>query len=127
MKLVCFACKNSAIPSLQDAGVGGMTIIPLPCSGRVGVDHLLRAVREGADAVLVLGCLEGNCRYHIGNLEARKRVMEARDLLRRVGMDEDRVIFRNLAPNHSVRAKRIVDELITMVEKMGDNPLGVHE
>ena len=49
-------------------------IINVPCSGRVDIIHLLRAIEDGADAVFVAGCLEGECHYISGNLKARKRV-----------------------------------------------------
>jgi F420-non-reducing hydrogenase iron-sulfur subunit len=118
-RVVCFACENSAVHLIPEE----VCLITLPCSGRVEVRHVLRAVREGADAVLVLGCLEGNCRYHIGTIEARRRVAEARELLVQIGAG-DRVMFRNLAPNHPARVKRVMEEVNKLIDTVGRNPLG---
>ncbi len=49
-------------------------IIQVPCSGRVDILHLLRAIEDGADGVYVAGCLEGECHFLTGNLKAKKRV-----------------------------------------------------
>jgi len=54
---------------------------PLPCSGRIDVLHLLRAIEAGADKVYVIACPEGSCRYGQGNIRARKRVAYARQLI----------------------------------------------
>ena len=49
-------------------------IIRVPCTGRVDIIHLLKALEDGVDGVYVAGCMEGDCHYVSGNLKARKRV-----------------------------------------------------
>ena len=49
-------------------------IVRVPCTGRVDIIHLLKALESGADGVYVAGCMEGDCHYLTGNLKARKRV-----------------------------------------------------
>ena len=61
-------------------------IILVPCTGKVDVIHLLRAVQKGADGVYCVGCLEGACHYNEGNLRARERVNHVRSLLEEVGL-----------------------------------------
>ena len=56
-------------------------IIQVPCSGRVDILHLLRAIEDGADGVYVAGCIEGECHFMTGNLKARKRVQYVQRLL----------------------------------------------
>ena len=46
----------------------------VPCSGRVEELLMLKAFENGADGVMVVGCLEGDCHYMVGNLRARRRV-----------------------------------------------------
>jgi coenzyme F420-reducing hydrogenase delta subunit len=38
-------------------------IIEVPCTGKVDIMHLLLAFEQGADGVVVVGCLEGECHY----------------------------------------------------------------
>ena len=56
-------------------------VIMMPCTGRVDVIHLLKAIEDGADGVYVAGCLEGDCHYLTGNLKARKRVEAVKKIL----------------------------------------------
>jgi coenzyme F420-reducing hydrogenase delta subunit len=60
---------------------------PLPCSGRIDLLHLLRALESGADMVYLITCPEGSCRYREGNLRAQKRVQYARGLIEEIGLE----------------------------------------
>ena len=51
-------------------------IIQVPCTGRVDIIHLLRAIEDGADGVYVAGCLEGECHFINGNIKTRKKVAD---------------------------------------------------
>lgn len=100
-------------------------IIPVKCLGRVDVLHLLQAFREGADAVFVAGCLEKNCHHLYGNIEARKRVEQAKRILDSLGLNGERVEIFNLASNQGLEFKQSVDIMVERVERLGPNPLGV--
>ena len=56
-------------------------IIRVPCTGKVDVVHLLRAIQKGADGAYCVGCLEGACHYNEGNLRCRERVEHVRMML----------------------------------------------
>jgi coenzyme F420-reducing hydrogenase delta subunit len=99
-------------------------LIEMPCTGRVDTVHVLKAFREGADAVFVAGCLEGNCRYQYGNIEARKRVTSARSLLQAIGLESERLEMFNLASNQEWKFVEIVQEMVSRVERLGPNPIG---
>src|SRR5208283_1421800 len=59
---------------------------PLPCSGRIDVLHLLKALETGAEKVYLITCPEGACRYRQGNVRAGKRLEYARTLIREIEM-----------------------------------------
>jgi coenzyme F420-reducing hydrogenase delta subunit len=80
-----------------------LAVLRLPCAGRVDARLLLRTLREGADRVLVVGCLEGNCQHESGCFEARKRVEQARLILKQMGIDQERVRMVNIASNEDWR------------------------
>ncbi len=65
-------------------------IVKLPCSGRVDVIHMLKALEHGADGVYVAGCLEGDCHYQVGNLRAKKRVAYVKEILDQIGVGSER-------------------------------------
>jgi coenzyme F420-reducing hydrogenase delta subunit len=98
-------------------------IIRVPCSGKVDVLHLLRAIQKGADGVYVVGCLEGTCHYNEGNFRARERVEYMRTLLEEIGMESDRVRMYNLSsgegPTFAAYAKEMTEHILTL----GPSPL----
>ena len=129
MRIIGFVCRDSAMAAEQ-AGTKGkacspaVTLVELPCTGRVDAVHILAAFREGADAVFVAGCLEGNCRYQYGNIGARKRVALSKSILQSVGLEPERVEMFNLASNQEWRFAEIVQEMVSRVERLGPNPIG---
>ena len=78
-------------------------IIKVPCSGRVAIIHMLKALEEGADGVMVAGCLEGDCHYQSGNLRAKKRVIYVKEILEKIGMEPERVAMYNLSAGEGPR------------------------
>jgi F420-non-reducing hydrogenase iron-sulfur subunit len=98
-------------------------IIRVPCSGRVAILHMLKALEEGADGVLVAGCLEGDCHYQSGNLRARKRVTYVREILEKIGMETDRVAMYNLSAGDGPRFAEIAREMTEKVKELGPSPI----
>jgi len=98
-------------------------IIRVPCTGKVDVIHLLRAIQKGADGVYCVGCLEGTCHYNEGNLRCRERVEHVRMILEEVGLEGDRVRMYNLSsgegPTFAAYAKEMTEHIMTL----GPNPL----
>lgn len=60
-QIVAFCCKYCAYAAGDLAGSmrlnypPNVKVIQVPCTGRVDILHLLRAIEEGADAVYVAG------------------------------------------------------------------------
>jgi coenzyme F420-reducing hydrogenase delta subunit len=98
-------------------------IIHLPCSGKVDVRHLLRAIQKGADGVYVVGCLEGTCHYNDGNYRARERVEYVRTLLEEIGLEADRVRMYNLSSGEGPTFAAYAKEMTELIRSLGPNPL----
>jgi coenzyme F420-reducing hydrogenase delta subunit len=98
-------------------------IVKVPCTGRVAVIHLMKALEMGADGVLVAGCLEGDCHYQAGNLRARKRVDYVRRILESIGIESDRVAMYNLSAGMGPRFAEIVREMTSKIQQLGPNPM----
>ena len=98
-------------------------IVKVPCSGRVAIIHMLKALEEGADGVMVAGCLEGDCHYQSGNLRARKRVNYVREILEKIGMEPDRVAMYNLSAGEGPRFAEISREMTEKVKELGPSPI----
>ena len=131
MRIIGFVCEHGAGKAFQMAGEERIplppevTLITLPCAGRVDPLHLLRAFREGADAVFVACCLEGNCHHVYGDVEAGKRVEQARAVLEAVGLGAGRLELFHLASNQGWRAAEAAEAMLARAKELGPNPLGV--
>jgi F420-non-reducing hydrogenase iron-sulfur subunit len=99
-----------------------LRIIKVPCSGRVASIHLLKSLEEGADGVLVAGCLEGDCHYQAGNLRAKKRVAYVRRILEDIGIEPDRVVMYNLSAGMGPRFAEIAREMTEKIRELGPFP-----
>ena len=98
-------------------------IIKVPCSGRVAIIHMLKALEEGADGVIVAGCLEGDCHYQSGNLRAKKRVSYVQEILEKIGIEAERVAMYNLSAGEGPRFAEIAREMTEKVKELGPSPI----
>ncbi len=100
-----------------------LKIIRVPCTGKVDVIHLLKAIEKGADGACVIGCMEGECLYQKGNIRAKKRVEQARKVLESIGFEPDRVRMFNLSSSEGPKFAQYANEMTEQVKELGPNPL----
>ena len=98
-------------------------IIRVPCTGKVDVQHILRAFEKGADGVYVVGCMEGDCHYNAGNFRARKRVAQARTILDTIGIGGQRVRMYNLSSSEGPLFAKFANEMEQKILELGPNPI----
>jgi len=98
-------------------------IIMLPCTGRVDILHLLKAFEAEADAVFVAGCLEGECHYLTGNIQAKKRVKKLKQDFVAMGIEPERVEMFNLSSSDGPRFAAISKEMTERAYKLGPSPV----
>jgi F420-non-reducing hydrogenase iron-sulfur subunit len=98
-------------------------IIRIPCTGKVDIIHLLKAMEKGADGAYVVGCLEGECRFENGNLRARKRVEHAQEILEKIGIGGERVQMYNISSGEGPRFAEAAREMTEKIMEMGPNPM----
>ena len=128
-EIIVFACHYCAYAAADLAGSmrlqypTNIRMIKLPCTGKLEVIHLLRAIESGADGVYAAGCLEGECHYLKGNLWARKRVTHVKDLLAEVGIEPERVEMYNMSSAQGAEFARVATEFTERIKQLGPNPL----
>ena len=98
-------------------------LILMPCTGRVDIIHLLKAFEGGADSVMVVGCLEGECHYLMGNIRARKRVTKLKKDLVPMGMEPERVEMFNLSSSEGPKFAAYAREMVARTLKLGPSPM----
>lgn len=98
-------------------------IIKVPCSGRINPLMIFKALKDGADGVLVSGCHPGDCHYNEGNYYARRRFIVLRKLLDFVGMPFERVRFSWVSAAEGAKWAQVVKEVVKGVETVGPNEM----
>jgi len=125
-KITVFYCINTfgngGPVFLADGEECEFRLVKLACSSMVKDVFLLRAFEAGADAVIVLVCPEGQCRYVEGNLRAYKRVMWVKKLLDEIGIDGNRLSLVNLSSEDKEAAAQIVEKVRSDLIERGPSP-----
>lgn len=115
-----FADGEELLPSEQPEAA--VEFFKLPCSSMVKDVFLLRAFEAGADAVQVLVCPEGSCRYVEGNLRAKKRVGWVKNLLDEIGLDGRRLELHNISYRDAGALGQIIEQTVSQLKELGPNP-----
>jgi len=129
-KILAFCCHYCAYSSADLAGSmriqypPNVRIIRTPCTGRLEVEYFMKALENGADGVLIAGCLEGGCHFIEGNICAKRRVNYVRELLTEIGLDKDRLRMVNVSAAMARPLAEIIIDMTEIVRKLGPNPLG---
>ena len=128
-QIIAFCCKFCAYAAADLAGSmrlsypSSIKIIQVPCTGRIDVIHILKALEEGADGVMIAGCLEGECHFLEGNLRVRKRVHSVKDILTQIGMKPERVEMYNLSSAMGQMFAQIASQMTEKIHHLGPNPV----
>jgi F420-non-reducing hydrogenase iron-sulfur subunit len=132
-QIVAFCCLHCAYAAADLAGgsrcgyPSSIKIIAVPCTGRVDSLHLVKALEDGADGVMVAGCLPGRCHFQTGNLHANQRVEYVRTLLEEIGLEADRVRMINVSAGMGVQFAEHAKEMAETITALGPNPLRVRK
>lgn len=128
-EIVAFCCHYCAYTAADMAGSMRMSyppnvkIIRVPCTGKVDVIHLMRALQLGADGVYVAGCLDGDCHFKNGNVKALKRVTHVKKLLKEVGIEAERVEMFNMSAGMGERFSQVAEAFTEKIREIGPNPV----
>ncbi|MDD3420979.1 MAG: hydrogenase iron-sulfur subunit [Methanocellales archaeon] len=132
-KIVAFCCNWCSYAGADLAGVSRMQyppnvrIIKVMCSGRVEPSFILRAFEVGIDGVLITGCHIGDCHYVSGNLRAEDRVKMAKELMKTLGLEEQRPRLEWISASEGEKFASVIKEFVEDLKSVGPNPLGKGE
>ena len=95
--IIAFCCNECSYAAADLAGLSRyayspkIKVIRVPCTGRVSSQHIISSFDLGAKGVIVAGCLEGQCHYTDGNINAAKNVEIAKKTLNLIGIGSSRL------------------------------------
>jgi F420-non-reducing hydrogenase iron-sulfur subunit len=127
--IVAFCCHYCAYTAADMAGSQrlcyppNVKIVRVPCSGKVDAIHIMKALEMGADGVYVAGCLEGDCHFKTGNIDAAKRVAYIKKLLDEIGIGGERVEMVFMSAGMGERFAQTANDMTEKIRKLGPNPV----
>jgi F420-non-reducing hydrogenase iron-sulfur subunit len=125
--IIAFVCNWCTYTAADLAGTSRLTqppnvrMIRMMCTGMVDPKYVIKALLEGADAVLISGCHPGDCHYINGNLKARRRVKLLKEILPRFGFDQRRVKLTWIGASEGIDFANTMTELVNEVKGLGPN------
>ena len=123
-KIIAFTCWCSS-SGVDQAGFEGFKYPPnvltirVPCSAVVNPSLVVKALEEGADAVLLTACKPTELRRIAPSRITEARVSLLRRLLKTVGVEEERVRILWISSNEGGVFSREVSKIVSEVEKLG--------
>jgi coenzyme F420-reducing hydrogenase delta subunit len=129
LKIVAFCCQYCAYKAADLAGSlrlqypPELRIVQIPCTGRLDEAEIMHAFEDGADGVMTLGCLEGDCHFVEGNLRARRRVEYIKKVIAAAGLEPERMDMYNLSSAMGPKFAEYAAEIVERIKKLGPSPL----
>jgi coenzyme F420-reducing hydrogenase delta subunit len=103
-----------------------MRLIRVMCSGRVDLEHILRAFSKGADAVFIGGCLLNECNYIThGNYDALGNVLMFKKIMEHIGLNPERLRLEFMSSGDGLILTHVINEFCKHAEELG--PIGKSE
>ena len=94
-------------------------LIRLMCSGRLDPTFVLKALKGGADAVLITGCHPGECHYLEQNYKAYRRYVLLKRTLAQFGVEPNRVKLVWASAAEGVHLAETITKMVEEVRALG--------
>jgi F420-non-reducing hydrogenase iron-sulfur subunit len=126
-KILAFCCNWCAYAGADLAGVSrfqmptDVRVIRVMCSGRVPPELIIRALANGLDGVMILGCHPGECHYSEGNYLTRRRAHVLKRLLMYIGIEPERFQLRWVSAAEAAKYTAVVKEVTDKITALGPN------
>ena len=126
-KILAFCCNWCAYAGADLAGVSrfqmptNVRVIRVMCSGRVPPELIIRALANGLDGVMILGCHPGECHYSEGNYLTRRRAHVLKRLLDYIGIEPERFQLRWVSAAEGAKFSAVVKETTDKITALGPN------
>ncbi len=123
--IVGFLCNWCSYTGADLAGTSrrqypaNLRIIRVMCSGRVQPSFILKALKEGADGVLIAGCHPGDCHYQEGNYKTMRRMALLAPMLAQLGIEPARVRLEWISASEADRFVEVVSEMTEQIRALG--------
>ncbi len=123
--IIGFTCNWCSYRAADLAGMSrkkypaNIRFIRLMCSGRLDPAFVIKALKGGADGVLITGCHPGECHYLEQNYKAYRRYALLQRMLVQFGIEPERIKLLWASAAEGVRLAEEVTKFVTEVRALG--------
>ncbi|TFG23223.1 MAG: hydrogenase iron-sulfur subunit [Promethearchaeota archaeon] len=124
--IVAFCCNWCSYAGADLAGVSrfqyppNIRVIRVMCSGRVDPSFIMKALKNGADGVIVTGCHIGDCHYISGNEYTKERFERLHSIIiKQLGVNPKRVRLEWVSASEGKRFAEVITEFTNDIKKLG--------
>lgn len=127
-EITAFYCIYCGFMAADTAGSmrvqypANVKFVRLPCTGKTDIRYVLEAFEQGADGVYVVACPIGNCHHVRGNERGRARVRRARDILKEIGLEEERLGMFFMSGSQAQSFAAAAHTMTERVRQLGPSP-----
>ena len=124
-EILVFCCNWCSYAGADLAGVSrfqyppNMRIVRVMCSGRVDPSFVLKALKDGADGVLITGCHIGDCHYISGNYKMKDRMDVLARIFNKLGLSKQRFRVEYVSAAEGVKFASIMREMTEQLKALG--------
>jgi F420-non-reducing hydrogenase iron-sulfur subunit len=124
-RIIAFCCNWCSYAGADLAGVSRLQmpadfhIIRVMCSARVAPEWVIKALMDGIDGVMVLGCHLGDCHYISGNHRAAKRFTLLKEMLGFAGIHPDRLLLDWVSASEGNKFQKLVTAFTEQLRELG--------
>jgi len=125
-ELLVFCCNWCSYAGADLAGVSRfqyppqIRIVRVMCSGRVDPSFVLKALKDGADGVLITGCHIGDCHYISGNEHTKERFERLHKIvIKQLGINEKRVRLEWVSASEGKKFADLITEFTREIKELG--------
>ncbi|MBS4060439.1 MAG: hydrogenase iron-sulfur subunit [Bacteroidetes bacterium] len=124
-RIIGFLCNWCSYEGSDSAGRAQKTYphnflpVKVMCSGRIDPQLILRAFRDGADGVIVLGCHLGECHYKEGNYHMLRRFVLLKKIFSELKIEDERIRLEWVSAGEADRFASIISQMVETLKKLG--------
>jgi F420-non-reducing hydrogenase iron-sulfur subunit len=125
--IIAFVCNWCTYTAADLAGTArlrypaNVILIRVMCTGMVDPKYVIKALLEGADAVLVSGCHPGDCHYINGNFKARRRIRLLKEILSQFGFKDERLRLTWIGASDGIQFAETIHDMVAQIKTLGPN------
>lgn len=123
--LAVFHCRwcepdSDKVRAMMPPDVAERSVIGrLNCSARMEAEFAIKALGEGFDGVVVIGCEMGECHYRVGNEQAARRLSVLAGILALTGIYPQRLGLFWASPFDEDATRRSIEEYTEALKGIG--------